>query len=131
MSVLCKSSVWHHPYGPECHRKRASGSNIKNRKKIAKTFKLFGHASSGQDKIPCIRHDFEHPLRRLIPLRDTSQKQTCRIFFSRQQDCEKRKIKINGNIFVSCGILKIVVCSAAEVELAALFLNIKEVVAGK
>ena len=33
---------------------------------------------------------------------------------------------MNGNIFVSCGILKIVVCSAAEDELAALFLNIKE-----
>ena len=33
---------------------------------------------------------------------------------------------MNGNIFVSCGILKIVVCSAAEAELAALFLNIKE-----
>jgi hypothetical protein len=35
-------------------------------------------------------------------------------------------IRVNGNIFVSCGILRIVVCSAAEAELGALFLNIKE-----
>ena len=33
---------------------------------------------------------------------------------------------MNGNIFVSCGILKIVVTSAAEAELGALFLNLKE-----
>ena len=33
---------------------------------------------------------------------------------------------MNGNIFVSCGILKVVVTSAAEAELGALFLNIKE-----
>ena len=31
----------------------------------------------------------------------------------------------NGNIFVMCGLLKFVVCSAAEAELAALFLNAK------
>ena len=36
------------------------------------------------------------------------------------------KIKTNGNIFVLCGILKTVVCSAAEAELGALFLNIKK-----
>ena len=35
-------------------------------------------------------------------------------------------IRVNGNIFVSCGIPRIVVCSAAEAELGALFLNIKE-----
>ena len=34
-------------------------------------------------------------------------------------------IMTNGNIFVMCGILKFVVCSAAEAELAALFLNTK------
>ena len=33
---------------------------------------------------------------------------------------------MNGNIVVSCGILKIVVTSAAEAELGALFLNLKE-----
>ena len=37
-----------------------------------------------------------------------------------------KNIKMNGNIFVACGILRIVVCSAAEAELGALFLNIKE-----
>ena len=35
-------------------------------------------------------------------------------------------IKMNGNIFVNCGILKFVVSSAAEAELGALFLNMKE-----
>ena len=35
-------------------------------------------------------------------------------------------IKMNGNIFVNCGILKFVVTSAAEAELGALFLNMKE-----
>ena len=35
-------------------------------------------------------------------------------------------IKMNGAIYVACGVLRIVVCSAAEAELAALFLNIKE-----
>ena len=38
-----------------------------------------------------------------------------------------KNIKMNGNIFVACGILRIVVCSAAEAELGALFLNIKKV----
>ena len=33
---------------------------------------------------------------------------------------------MNGNILVACGILRIVVYSAAEAELGALFLNIKE-----
>ena len=37
-----------------------------------------------------------------------------------------KNIKMNGNIFVACGILRIVVCSAAEAELGVLFLNIKE-----
>ena len=35
-------------------------------------------------------------------------------------------IKLNGSIFTFCGILKCVVASAAEAELAALFLNCKE-----
>ena len=47
-------------------------------------------------------------------------------FFLGSKIVKGEKIKMNGNIFVSCGILKIVVCSAAEEELAALFLNIKE-----
>ena len=32
-----------------------------------------------------------------------------------------KPIKMNGNIFVNCGILKFVVTSAAEAELDALF----------
>ena len=32
---------------------------------------------------------------------------------------------MNGNIFVSCGMLYTVVCSAVEAALIALFLNIK------
>ena len=37
-----------------------------------------------------------------------------------------RHIKLNGAIFIMCGILKFVVASAAEAELAALFINAKE-----
>ena len=37
-----------------------------------------------------------------------------------------RPIKLNGVIFIMCGILKCVVASAAEAELAALFINAKE-----
>ena len=37
-----------------------------------------------------------------------------------------RPIKLNGAIFIMCGILKFLVASAAEVELAALFINAKE-----
>ena len=38
----------------------------------------------------------------------------------------KEPILLNGAIYAFCGILKIVVTSAAEAELAALFLNAKE-----
>ena len=37
-----------------------------------------------------------------------------------------RPIKLNGTIFIMCGILKFTVASAAEAELAALFVNAKE-----
>ena len=37
-----------------------------------------------------------------------------------------KPIKLNGAIFIMCGILKFVVASAAEAELAALFINAKE-----
>ena len=40
------------------------------------------------------------------------------------RDCEP--IQLNGNIAVTCAILKIVAPSAAEAELGELFLNIKE-----
>ena len=33
---------------------------------------------------------------------------------------------MNSTLFISCGIVYIVVCSAAEAELGALFLNSKE-----
>ena len=47
-------------------------------------------------------------------------------FFLGSKSVKGEKIKMNGNIVVSCGILKIVVCSAAKAELGELFLNIKE-----
>ena len=47
-------------------------------------------------------------------------------FFLGSKPRKGEPIKMNGNIFVSCGILKIVVTSAAEAELGALFLNLKE-----
>ena len=37
-----------------------------------------------------------------------------------------RPIKLNGAIFIMCGILKVVVASTAEAELAALFINAKK-----
>ena len=37
-----------------------------------------------------------------------------------------KSVKLNGAIFIVCGILKFVVASAAEAELAALFINAKE-----
>ena len=39
---------------------------------------------------------------------------------------EGEPIHLNGNIAVTCAILKIVPSSAAEAELGALFLNTKE-----
>ena len=47
-------------------------------------------------------------------------------FFLGEVPKKGENIQMNGNIFVSCGILQIVVYSAAEAELGALFLNIKE-----
>ena len=47
-------------------------------------------------------------------------------FFLGSVPVKGQEIKMNGNIFVACGILKIVVASAAEAELGALFLNTKE-----
>ena len=47
-------------------------------------------------------------------------------FFLGKVPKKGENIHMNGNIFVSYGILRIVVCSAAEAELGALFLNIKE-----
>ena len=37
-----------------------------------------------------------------------------------------RPIKLNGAIFIMCGILKFGVASVAEAELAALFINARE-----
>ena len=37
-----------------------------------------------------------------------------------------KPVKLNGAIFIMCGILTFVIASAAEAELAALFINAKE-----
>ena len=47
-------------------------------------------------------------------------------FFLGQMPKKNKDIFINGSIHVLCGILRLVVCSAAEAELAALFLNMRE-----
>ena len=47
-------------------------------------------------------------------------------FFMGSVPVNGRPIKLNGAIFIMCGILKCVVASAAEAELAALFINAKE-----
>ena len=47
-------------------------------------------------------------------------------FFMGSVPVNGKPIKLNGAIFIMCGILKFVVASAAEAELAALFINAKE-----
>ena len=47
-------------------------------------------------------------------------------FFLGSMPKKNKDIIINGSIHVLCGILRIVVCSAAEAELGALFLNMRE-----
>ena len=47
-------------------------------------------------------------------------------FFMGSLAREGKPIHINGNIAVTCFILKLVAYSAAEAELCALFLNTKE-----
>ena len=44
-------------------------------------------------------------------------------FFMGSVPVNGKPIKLNGAIFIMCGILKCVVASAAEAELAALFIN--------
>ena len=56
-----------------------------------------------------------------------NKKQNWSFFFFLGRMPEKNKdIFTNGSIHVLCGILKLVVCSAAEAELAALFLNMRK-----
>ena len=47
-------------------------------------------------------------------------------FFLGSLPREGSPIKLNGNIVITCAILKLVAASAAEAELGALFLNVQE-----
>jgi hypothetical protein len=47
-------------------------------------------------------------------------------FFLGSLQCNGDPIKLNGDIHVTCTILKLVAASAAEAELGALFLNAQE-----
>ena len=47
-------------------------------------------------------------------------------FFLGSLPREGTPIKLNGNITITCAILKLVAASAAEAELGALFLNVQE-----
>jgi hypothetical protein len=47
-------------------------------------------------------------------------------FFLGSTPADNQPIELNGAIYTLCGILKIVVASAAEAELGALFMNIKD-----
>ena len=49
------------------------------------------------------------------------------IFFLGSLPREGTPIKLNGNIAITCAILKLVAASAAKAELGALFLNLQEV----
>ena len=48
------------------------------------------------------------------------------IFFLGDVSKKGKNIRMNGNIFVPRGILRIVICFVAKAELGALFLDIKE-----
>jgi hypothetical protein len=47
-------------------------------------------------------------------------------FFLGSTTTDNQPIELNGSIYTLCGILNIVVASAAEAELGALFKNIKD-----
>jgi hypothetical protein len=47
-------------------------------------------------------------------------------FFLGSKPFDNQPIELNGAIYALCGILKIVVASAAKAELGALFMNIKD-----
>ena len=47
-------------------------------------------------------------------------------YFVGEKTNKNEPIQLNGAIYAYCGILKFVVASAAEAELAARFLNCKE-----
>ena len=48
------------------------------------------------------------------------------VYFLGNMPEKDKPIKLNGNVFIVCGILKFVVSSAAKAELGALFMNGKE-----
>ena len=48
------------------------------------------------------------------------------VFFLGSMSCNGTPIQLNGNIAITCAILKIVAASAAKAELGALFVNAKD-----
>ena len=49
-----------------------------------------------------------------------------RYYFMDGKSVKDQNIKINVSIYLACGVLRIVICSAAEAELAALFPNTRK-----
>jgi hypothetical protein len=47
-------------------------------------------------------------------------------FFLGSMSEDRKSMKLNGNIHITCAILKLVAASAAEAELGSLFLNTRE-----
>ena len=47
-------------------------------------------------------------------------------FFLGSMSTDGKPIRLNGNIHITCAILKLVAASAAEAELGALFVNTRE-----
>ena len=58
--------------------------------------------------------------------RDEGEAEQEAIFFLGSLPREGTPIKLNGNIAITCAILKLVAASATEAELGALFLNVQE-----
>ena len=72
------------------------------------------------------RHDLKRSLQCIVPISGTGAKPSRRLFFLGSLSKEGAPIKLNGNIAITCAILKLVAASATEAELGALFLNVQE-----
>ena len=70
----------------------------------------------------CLLRDPQHLFWCLSPFRTKSQEQTSRGIQSKKG----QNSRVNGNIHVTWGVPRSVACSAAEMEMGALFLKTKE-----
>ena len=84
---------------------------------------LFSNESKCKSTIQGNEDDTEHAFRCILSFRIESPQPHRRLFFHVRTSQNRRAHITQWSIFVSCGILKVVVTSAAEAELGTLFLN--------